>query len=265
MSKKGRINKLNRDLMFSGVRVLQYSYVEMFSNWDNPCRTAPFWRFYWNRTPGAAIEYQGKCIEMGPEYVVIIPPHTNYASHSTGSFTQLYMHFEWDGGISIEGPLIFPATPVKKHLLSVEEWFEQEQAVTPMYAILLYYLAECQARLSGETETPHDPRVDRAVELINSDTTMSNGDVAARLNMSRDNFQRLFRKEMGMTPCRYRISRRMEQAQELLQNSSFSIEDIARKTGFCDRYQFSKSYKQFFKCPPGKVRRKQLELEEHSF
>ena len=127
MSKQGVMNKLNFDLEFPQIKVLQYSYVEMHTSWNNPCRNAPFWRFYWNKTPGASITFQGKVIELTPENVLIIPPNTNYASCSTGDFIQLYMHFEWKLDRIQGEPLLFSASPLKKHLLDAERWFGRER------------------------------------------------------------------------------------------------------------------------------------------
>ncbi len=258
MSKIGEINKQNRDLGFPRIRVLHYSYLEMRSSWNNPCRNAPFWRFYWNQTPGAKIIFQGEEIELKKEEIVLIPPHTNYGSFADGSFFQLYMHFEWENPVPVTRPLTFSSAPFLKHLLEIPNWFgkSEEQFEIRMYALLLYYLMELQTRSPAQESMKHDCRIDEALEIINKDLSLSSSEVAAKVNMSRDNFQRTFLRCIGIPPCRYRISRRMELAQELLLHSTLTMDEIALKTGFVNRYQFSKSYRQFFKVSPGRVRKK---------
>ena len=257
MSKTGEINKQNRDLSFPGIRVLHYSYVDVHTSWNNPCRNAPFWRFYWNRNPGAWIVFQDERIDLKMDEILLIPPNTNYASFAEGRFWQLYMHFEWDDPVPVSRPLAFSSAPFRKHLLETEEWFgcAEKHFDVRMYAMLLYYLSELRGRIQTEKGMRCDSRIGKALEIINKDLTLSSSEVAAKVNMSRDNFQRTFRRCIGITPCRYRISRRMELAQELLQHSTLTMDEIALKTGFANRYQFSKSYRQFFGISPGSVRK----------
>ena len=46
-----------------------------------------------------------------------------------------------------------------------------------------------------------DPRIEQAIGLMDRDLTLNNRAVAWRINMSCDNFQRVFRSQIGMTPC----------------------------------------------------------------
>ena len=48
----------------------------------------------------------------------------------------------------------------------------------------------------------------------------------------------------------------MEYAQQLLQNTSQSLTEVALRVGFSNPDQFSKAFKQFFKLPPGAARKK---------
>ena len=84
---------------------------------------------------------------------------------------------------------------------------------------------------------------------------LTNSEVARRISMSRDNFIRLFRKEIGITPRSYRNSRRMELAQTLLMDKTLSIDEIALQCGFADRAQFSKQFAAHFNIPPGRYRK----------
>ena len=259
MSKTGIINKLNRDLDQPSVRIIQYSYLTMNQSWDNPNRNAPFWRFYWNRTEGAEIRFRESRIELKPDQVILIAPHINYASKSSRQFTQLYMHFEWDLENPPTKPVVFAAAPMMKILAGLDNWFgkDEEKFVVRMHAVLLFYLAELLS-VNATDMSPKlrlDPRIEQAIELMDQTLTLNNHAVARKINMSCDNFQRVFRTQIGMTPCQYRLSRRMEYAQQLLQNSTLSLDEVALKVGFSNRYQFSKAFKQFFKISPGASRK----------
>ena len=73
--------------------------------------------------------------------------------------------------------------------------------------------------------------------------------------MSRDGFLRLFEQETGRSPQFYWRKKRIEKACELLISTSLSIDEIAEKTGFADRYHFSRVFSNFLKNSPVKFRK----------
>ena len=144
-----------------------------------------------------------------------------------------------------------------KILAGLDNWFgkDGEKFVVLMHAVLLYYLTELLSVNPAEPKLRVDPRIEQAIELMDQTLTLNNHAIAKKINMSCDNFQRVFRSQIGMTPCQYRLSRRMEYAQQLLQNTALSLDEVALKVGFSNRYQFSKAFKQFFKISPGASRK----------
>ena len=59
-----------------------------------------------------------------------------------------------------------------------------------------------------------------------------------------------------MTPKRYLLSLRMEQAREKLLHSDLPLEEIAEQTGYADRFHFSKAFRNFYGEPPASYRKK---------
>ena len=59
---------------------------------------------------------------------------------------------------------------------------------------------------------------------------------------------------MGISPQRYIVSMRLNAARNMLSAGKTDIEQIARRCGFADRYQFSKAFKKHYGIPPGKYR-----------
>ncbi|MBO4633685.1 MAG: helix-turn-helix transcriptional regulator, partial [Lentisphaeria bacterium] len=85
---------------------------------------------------------------------------------------------------------------------------------------------------------------------------LDNRAICRKLGMSVVNFQHLFKRELKISPHRYILNRRLAYAHDLLKNSSLSIEEIAEKTGFATRYQFTRSFTRLYAAPPGFCRRK---------
>lgn len=54
---------------------------------------------------------------------------------------------------------------------------------------------------------------------------------------------RKFRAAYGVAPCEYINQKRMEKAKQLLEDTSYSIQEIAEYVGFQDPYYFSKYFK----------------------
>lgn len=72
--------------------------------------------------------------------------------------------------------------------------------------------------------------------------------------MSTRNFQRVFRKAVGVSPMQYIIQIRLKEAKKLLLDSSQSIADIAVATGFNDVNYFIKCFKLYQKTTPLRYR-----------
>lgn len=69
-------------------------------------------------------------------------------------------------------------------------------------------------------------------------------DLADRANLSRNQFLRVFKKAFGTTPVTYLASRRIQEAQRLLEDTALSISQIAFDTGFSDSNYFSRRFYQ---------------------
>lgn len=74
--------------------------------------------------------------------------------------------------------------------------------------------------------------------------------VASKLGMSYDGFRKRFRRDMGVSPARYRSLRRVDRACELLLNENLTLKNIARQLDFSDEYHFSKRFKQIIGMSP---------------
>ncbi len=73
--------------------------------------------------------------------------------------------------------------------------------------------------------------------------------------LSKTSFYQRFRDITGKSPSQYIISVRLASAQNMLRNTSLSIEDIATSVGFYDRAHFVKAYKNHFGISPTKYKK----------
>lgn len=90
-----------------------------------------------------------------------------------------------------------------------------------------------------------NPSFDRCRTFLESRYTEleSIAEAARACHVSPEYFSRLFRKHTGTTAERYLKKLRLNQAMRLLQQSGFSVKEIALRVGFKDQFHFSKAFK----------------------
>lgn len=80
-------------------------------------------------------------------------------------------------------------------------------------------------------------------------------DVAKYINITRAYLFRLFKKYLHTSPQEFLINFRMERACELLSNSNFTVNHIARSVGYRDVLLFSKIFKKIIGVAPTEYRK----------
>lgn len=238
------------------VKILHSNFMLHPNSWHIAGRNAPFWYLYWNGTPGASLEVSGRTIELGPDYIVLIPPFTTFTTHSNSSFQHFFLHFTADS----------PFNQVKRNeiILSPPPGIKQRQvwpANPVMRALRLYALLyEVLLKLPESCFSPNenaviDWRITKALGIIaRNNYHCTNSIIARSLGMSSSNFLRLFKQELGLSPQRYQLNQRLEKSREMLLHQNIPITQIAQAAGFADRYHFSKAFKAIFKISPAAFR-----------
>jgi len=101
-----------------------------------------------------------------------------------------------------------------------------------------------------------DPRLESAINLIEQNLAQppSVDMIAQRVGVSRRQLERIFREELGMSPWKYSLGRRLRQAHMLLTQTEHSITGIAQECGFADASHFSRHVRSTFGASPQTVR-----------
>ncbi len=84
----------------------------------------------------------------------------------------------------------------------------------------------------------------------NLDAQLSVGMLAERMCSSCDNFSRVFKKVMGVTPSHYIQRARIERAQTLLLTTAYSIEEVGTAVGIPNLSQFSTLFRKITSYSP---------------
>jgi signal transduction histidine kinase/DNA-binding LacI/PurR family transcriptional regulator/AraC-like DNA-binding protein len=134
------------------------------------------------------------------------------------------------------------ATVLRKGLFSVEETLAHLDAAL-----------ERRRRLSAEAQRA----VRQAMAYLHEHyaEAITREDVARHVGMSDDYLTHCFRQEVGMTPIAYLNRYRVDQAKQLLKNTSHSITDVALAVGFSDSGYFSRVFRREVGLSPEAFRR----------
>lgn len=101
-----------------------------------------------------------------------------------------------------------------------------------------------------------DPRIRRALDIIAErlDRPLSVGALGREVGLSRSRFTMLFTEEVAMPPQAYIERVRLDRAAQLLRMSSWTVAQVAERTGFPNAFYFSTRFRRRHGVPPSQFR-----------
>ncbi|NQX63580.1 AraC family transcriptional regulator [Paenibacillus qinlingensis] len=109
-----------------------------------------------------------------------------------------------------------------------------------------------------------DPRIVKVCAYIqeHAHESLSLEKLAAHVYLSASHFSYLFRKEMGQPPAQYLRNHRIQISEELLVQTSLSINEISRRAGYNELSEFSRAFRNVAGISP-QAYRKQMRLTDY--
>jgi AraC-like DNA-binding protein len=125
---------------------------------------------------------------------------------------------------------------------------------------VIRYMLDRQPDTLGETPAMHLKR------LINDDIRCAHNldELSSECGYSSDHLRKLFVKEYGLTPQKYRMRHRMATAVSLLSNSTLNVKEIASEIGFPHLSHFSTMFRDTYDITPSDAIR-QYRAGKHTF
>lgn len=226
---------------------------------------SPFWRLYVNRGSGAVVELDGYCMSLKAGVVYLLPAGLRFQTRleNVSRVWQDYVHFDVVGFPPallrrlFPLPVRIPMTKIVK--ASLDAWLEQpvdnevSDLAQRLRTLALVYTAfagacslateEGRAAWAAWLALPRvvAPALRRIEETLESAPT--NLDLARECGLGVRQFLRRFHTAVGLSPGQYALERRVALAAEALARGDESMEEIAARLGFADRFHFSKTFK----------------------
>ncbi len=227
--------------------------------WDYRRVRSPFWRAYLNGQSGAAVRHAGRRIELGPKRAVLVPAETVFDCVPGENIRHLWVHFSPPAAVAQSPEPVVVALPIYVRALSreVQAHVRRRRGDARLHHVVLAWLHAlwAEAGLGGQPE--ESPRLQRITAIIAAQLAAppSVGELAKSCGLSAGAFIRWFKAELGVTPSEFISRRRVMEASRLLRYSDLSVEQVAEKTGYANRYHFTRVFSRIAGCGPATYRR----------
>jgi AraC-like DNA-binding protein len=257
------------------IRLFSTGYIELGPWWTRTDTLRNFWRLYSNDDEGAALVYEDQRFGIPAARQVVVPPGLEFDAVLDHPVRQVFAHFEFVGWPPeavrelVPEPVVADDDPVRSALdqelrtsLSQHE-AELDPVLASRVKALIHLTIADVLRQIPEDRAEHYLRITDGQEEIldvlqhihqHIDSPLSNADLASIAHSSESRFIRRFREVTGQTPARYVQDRRLRQAAELLVSTDRSIDEIAERCGFANRYYFTRVFATRMGVPPARYR-----------
>lgn len=254
-----------RDQFYARIFVVGAVVIDRQWNARDVC--SGYWRLYQNAGAGAALELPGGGMHtLTPGRLHLVPAWVRFTCRNTRPLQHRYVHFDLIGVTAatvrrvFTKPLMLARNPSLEALArALGTGASPDIAICRAKTVVYGALGMALDSLaSGVMDTLAEPGpVAAAVRHIDDHLgePISNRDLAARCHLSEDHFGRVFRDRMGQTPARYVTERRIAAAGQDLAFTSDSIEQIAARFGFANRYHLTRLFTRRMGMPPAAYRR----------
>ena len=216
------------------------------------------WEFVYCTYGSGKFGFDGGTLEYREGDVVVIPPMIPHTNGSEAGFQNIHINMV-DPSLSFGVPLVIADDP--NHFLLdafsaayFQFYSDRKEAVTllSLYGDLICcYLT---AYRTGATLTPVVAQIENNIIANYADSRYELDAYMRTLPFSYDYLRKLFQKEIGVTPHRYLVDKRLKMAAELLVTDASAgartVMDIAFLCGFHDPLYFSKMFRKKYGIAP---------------
>lgn len=249
-----------RKLEHPDIRIVKYNLGQVVRKWGLKRKLSRFWLIYWNSTEGAVLKFKDQDVEMTPDKLVLIPPHTLITAETRQPFMHNFVEFT--AGRPFDSvrvmPMIFSA---EEYAPSLSEDCDLTHKTLALYILVERLLfAVPKEHFTHEDAPLFESRIQAAIRYMDNHfmKKYSIGELCRYVNLSESRLLHLFKEEVGISPRDYWLKLRLDLVLRMLEDTDLSIPEIAEETGFTDRSHLSHVIKSKFGMTPAVIRKNLL-------
>ena len=229
---------------------------------------------------------------MTPNQVILIPPYTAFSSRlkentippsgynleggrvgdgetesdllRDGAVLHLFIHFNLGMPYDFISSQLFSfevSNELQTDLEDLSFSLQQNNVQLSVQSSLLIYkiiiLAVSQISKEFWNLATTDQRILNVLREIEDHISeeLTNKRLSKVANMAVNSFARIFKEEIGVPPQQFVRERRVQKTSILLHHTAEPIEEIARMSGFCDRFHLARVFKEVTSYSPAQYRK----------
>jgi AraC-like DNA-binding protein len=235
-------------------------------SWNFSCAVSSFWTLYCNDRDGAWISVDGRRTGLRRGSVFLIPPGMTFDTGCCARLRHLYIYFLVDG---LDRWAVQRAIPQPVRVRCKTHFLDEIARRAPSHvssADQARIISLIASALAPKFET-HAAWFDRGDVMLSPafaritrhyPDPLSVADLAAECGLAVDAFARRFRRATGHTPIQWLRAHRARVAAQLMLNTDWTLDRVARAVGCGSRAYFSRLFISCIGMGPSEYRRGRL-------
>lgn len=225
------------------------------------CR--PFWRVYWNATPGALIKTQNQEVNCVRSSLICIPPGLNVEQILVEPFEHLWFHVDTPllSNYSLEIHELEIGREMVGRFERLVDLFQKGQenssAAHDLKQLVIYWFMTGIQISKGAENQEVSELVGKAIQIMDKriQSGVTSRELAEMLGVSSKTLVRQFNKYLHVPPHKFLTTLRLKKAAALLFSKSLSIDEISDLCGFCNRSHFTRTFSESYNQTPSAFRK----------
>ncbi|HNX14488.1 MAG TPA: AraC family transcriptional regulator [Oscillospiraceae bacterium] len=196
---------------------------------------------------------------FSPGTVICQPPEINHEERAEQGYKNYFVSVKSIGALSDRTvPVVFCDTASGDFFNIIRQLYYEcringhEQIAAALTEAFVAYITVLGRGLAKKNPYVEQFEHTLAANLSNPEFNLT--EAAKKLPFSLNHFRGLFERQTGLSPKRFLLRMRIEQAKSLLGGNSLPVGDIGRMCGFSDPYYFSRIFKAETGLPPSEFR-----------
>jgi len=256
---------LHASTIYERIVVHECGYLPECAGWNFQSVFSPFWRLYYNSQSGHSIKVGDTRLLLGPGRLVIVPPHCIFDCEGVSPVPHFWTHFTYNRSLGDH-----PSTPVEllatdlelsliRKLVSLcNQEVPSSSDENLFLGLALLHVVLCRKEITWTSYHPYP--LQKALKYIDLhfQSNLKIVAIAKIAGLSESGLTRVFKKHLGVSPANYVLESRVREASSLLHHTQETIDSIAEKTGFKNRYYFTRMFKKKTGQSPAEFRKEHI-------